>query len=441
MTDNLDTKSEKNNSKNSHDDSAKMAKIKAKAKKLSDQETREILTPFAFKIDKSLFGISLAVPWRRGAALLIDLFLVAILSGAPGELLALLVAITLYNIGSKKRAKKLGKISGIRETILRIFAAVIVFVILIDILPRLFSQLETFNNHVEQAEQSQSTLSASKNNQSNAQSITDQENNDFIKATLTLAAGVAISHSECEQYSCWQQLTQGLSSAYAEQTTSTLGTKKFDTNLLKQVAEESSLSEQEIAQLNEHLQKLHKITESKQQLSKQKIEKKAGLDSTEVTNEPKNVTSTSIKDKAGGLSTLNEEASDKVNDVEPANPSVYKGFAWLQGLVEDLGLGFGWAAFYFTMFTALWYGQTPGKKLFSIRVVQLDGTLLSVWDSFGRYGGYGAGIATGLLGFAQIFWDPNRQAIHDKISSTIVVNDNRTDRKLNKKHTDKSADD
>ena len=75
---------------------------------------------------------------------------------------------------------------------------------------------------------------------------------------------------------------------------------------------------------------------------------------------------------------------------------MYKGLAWLKGLVEDLGLGFGWAAFYFTMFTALWYGQTPGKKLFNIRVIQLDGTPLSVWDSFGRYGGYGAGIATGL---------------------------------------------
>jgi uncharacterized RDD family membrane protein YckC len=44
-----------------------------------------------------------------------------------------------------------------------------------------------------------------------------------------------------------------------------------------------------------------------------------------------------------------------------------------------------------------------------------------LWDSFGRYGGYGAGLATGLLGFIQIYWDPNRQAIHDKISATIVI--------------------
>ncbi len=90
-------------------------------------------------------------------------------------------------------------------------------------------------------------------------------------------------------------------------------------------------------------------------------------------------------------------------------------------LVQDLGLGVGWSAFYFTLFTAWWKGQTPGKRLLKIRVVQLDGTPLSLWDAFGRYGGYGAGIATGLLGFLQIYWDPNRQAIQDKISATVVV--------------------
>ena len=40
---------------------------------------------------------------------------------------------------------------------------------------------------------------------------------------------------------------------------------------------------------------------------------------------------------------------------------------------------------------------------------------------FGRYGGYGAGFATGLLGFLQVYWDPNRQAIQDKISATVVI--------------------
>jgi uncharacterized RDD family membrane protein YckC len=75
----------------------------------------------------------------------------------------------------------------------------------------------------------------------------------------------------------------------------------------------------------------------------------------------------------------------------------------------------------FSAFIALGQGQTLGKKLLGIKVMQLDGSSLSLWDSFGRYGGYGAGIATGLLGFIQVFWDPNRQAIHDKISATVVI--------------------
>ena len=42
-------------------------------------------------------------------------------------------------------------------------------------------------------------------------------------------------------------------------------------------------------------------------------------------------------------------------------------------------------------------------------------------DCFGRCGGYGAGFATGLLGFLQVYWDPSRQAIQDKISATVVI--------------------
>jgi hypothetical protein len=91
--------------------------------------------------------------------------------------------------------------------ILRIFAALIV---LIDIFHHFFAELETFNHHVEQTGQSQGTLSSNKNNQSNLQSNSqsNQENmsvpntnasedNDFIKVTLTLAAGIAIAQSDC----------------------------------------------------------------------------------------------------------------------------------------------------------------------------------------------------------------------------------------------------
>ncbi|NIP61121.1 MAG: hypothetical protein GWM92_22165 [Gemmatimonadetes bacterium] len=98
---------------------------------------------------------------------------------------------------------------------------------------------------------------------------------------------------------------------------------------------------------------------------------------------------------------------------------------WLPGAVrelwDDLGLAFGWGTIYMTIFLSWWNGQTPGKRLLGIRVVQLDNSPITWWEAFERAGGYAAGFATGLLGFAQVYWDPNRQAIHDKISETVVV--------------------
>jgi hypothetical protein len=104
----------------------------------------------------------------------------------------------------------------------------------------------------------------------------------------------------------------------------------------------------------------------------------------------------------------------------PRKP-VTSAIAWMRGLLDDLGIGLGWAALYFTAFCTYWNGQTPGKRLLGIRVVQLDGSPMTFWESFERAGGYGAGFATGLLGFAQVFWDANRQAIQDKICETVVI--------------------
>jgi uncharacterized RDD family membrane protein YckC len=114
----------------------------------------------------------------------------------------------------------------------------------------------------------------------------------------------------------------------------------------------------------------------------------------------------------------NEEA---IVESTPSATSTYSIIEWIKGFISDLGLGFGWAALYYSVFTAWFNGKTPGKRIMNIRVLKLDGSGLSLWESFGRYGGYGAGLATGLLGFMQIYWDPNRQAIQDKISETLVI--------------------
>ena len=91
------------------------------------------------------------------------------------------------------------------------------------------------------------------------------------------------------------------------------------------------------------------------------------------------------------------------------------------GLLHHAGRGFGWAIAYFTLLPYWWRGQTLGKRLLGLRIVELTGKPLGLMTSFGRYGGYAASLATGGIGFAQILWDPNRQAIEDKLAHTVVV--------------------
>jgi len=89
--------------------------------------------------------------------------------------------------------------------------------------------------------------------------------------------------------------------------------------------------------------------------------------------------------------------------------------------LESVGVSLGWGVVYFSLLPAWWGGQTLGKKLFHLRVVELTGAPLTVMRSLRRYGGYAAGMATGGLGFMQALWDVNRQGIQDRVAHTVVV--------------------
>ncbi|MCP4292257.1 MAG: RDD family protein [bacterium] len=85
---------------------------------------------------------------------------------------------------------------------------------------------------------------------------------------------------------------------------------------------------------------------------------------------------------------------------------------------------FSWGAFFVAWFTAWvrWgHGRTLGKRILGIKIIRLDGKPLTWWDSFSRAGGYGASAATLFLGFLEAIFHPNRQAIHDRISNTVVI--------------------
>ncbi len=137
---------------------------------------------------------------------------------------------------------------------------------------------------------------------------------------------------------------------------------------------------------------------------------------------------------ADSLEALEDELQDARRDIvraeeraEAAEADLASGQGGFRGLLRDIweqaGSAIGLWSLYFTIALTLTGGQTVGKKMMGLRVLRLDGEPLTWWSSFERAGGYVAGIATGTLGFVQVFWDSNRQCVHDKIVGTVVVVD------------------
>jgi uncharacterized RDD family membrane protein YckC len=73
------------------------------------------------------------------------------------------------------------------------------------------------------------------------------------------------------------------------------------------------------------------------------------------------------------------------------------------------------------------WGQTPGKRVMSLRVVRAeDGGPIGYGRAAARLlfqyviSAITCGVG-GLIDVAWILWDPRRQALHDKVAKTVVV--------------------
>ena len=53
--------------------------------------------------------------------------------------------------------------------------------------------------------------------------------------------------------------------------------------------------------------------------------------------------------------------------------------------------------------------------------MRINGSPLISFDAFIRNGGSIAGVARGLIGFLNLPREPNRQAVVDRIATTVVV--------------------
>jgi uncharacterized RDD family membrane protein YckC len=111
----------------------------------------------------------------------------------------------------------------------------------------------------------------------------------------------------------------------------------------------------------------------------------------------------------------------RIEALEDAQPRSIRDQVMAQ--LDDIGLSYGWAIVYFSLLPAWWRGQTVGKRLLKLRVVELTGKPMTVLRSLRRFGGYAASMATFGLGFLQMLRDPNRQGLQDRAAHTVVLDE------------------
>lgn len=131
-------------------------------------------------------------------------------------------------------------------------------------------------------------------------------------------------------------------------------------------------------------------------------------------------------DTVATLEATNARRASAIGDLEAQLAEVREEadsgfFALARDILGQLGSAFGVWTLYFTVATVVLRGRTMGKLITGTRVVRLDGKPLTWLLSLERAGGYAAGLATGLMGFMQVYWDRNRQCVHDRIAGTVVI--------------------
>ena len=119
--------------------------------------------------------------------------------------------------------------------------------------------------------------------------------------------------------------------------------------------------------------------------------------------------------KKMSLYELKSAYSDKIDfeKIEKGVVKIRKGIEVFREIVV--------AYIYFILFFRF-RAQTPGKRLFRLKVVDLKGGRRLGWyQSIERAHGYAASTLIGGVGFLQVLWDKEGLTMHDKIASTTVI--------------------
>jgi len=373
-------------------------------------DPRKTITPEKFSVAPHLLGLPLASPTRRLAAILVDLFLVAILANVGGKVLfALLLGASFFWFAGRKLDRGGNFFSSSAKWAFRGLGTLFVFIAAIALLNRAKDSVD--DDEGPPAPQAASAAGVSASPGSALAAVRMAANLVAVENAADSAHAVQAARSAVRQ-----MRRLGMSDTQIRETLSEEA-KGNDVKPYVAAAYRAAMpaapadSAEEGAEVppdslaSLYVGAVRDGDTARADLLRPRLASTLARDSLD-----------ELRERVSGLENDKRELAERVEKEEN------KGLlAALLGFLDDLGLGFGWIGLYFTAFTALWKGQTPGKKLFGIRVLRLDGLPMTLWASFERFGGYAAGLFTGLIGYAQVYWDRNRQAIQDKISETVVI--------------------
>lgn len=365
-------------------------------------DPRATVTPDSFVVAPELLGLPLARPWRRLAAMLIDLLLVAILANAGGVFLAFAAAIALWRASSPTQRGGAVK-SGVRGS-LRLGAALFLFVAILNVTGRIRDRFDDDSGvRVETNADGGVPVDLGLGDLARWPDLIALESATDTAEVRAAARAIAtrIEEMQPDARSEFAELLNGVDDDVARDI------------LDAAIGVAPPASAEDVANADSAVLRYADALTRADSADIARLRRPAlvalGRDSLE-----------RLEQRNSRLRRANSELETRVNDLEDRG-SGFMGF--LRGIADDLGIGFGWGALYFSAFLALWRGQTPGKRALGVRVIRLDGRPISWWIAFERFGGYAASLSTGLLGFAQLLWDRNRQGLHDKAVETVVIRD------------------
>jgi uncharacterized RDD family membrane protein YckC len=347
---------------------------------------RAFITPDSFSVAPDLLGLPLARPWRRGGAMFIDLVGIALLSKAGVLFLAIAAALTLWRASRQQSQTR-------RRNALRITAVVLPIGML--------AWCDNPFNRDSDDEPSGANAVALDGDWTQLAAIPDlitlersQDSAEIARAARNLAERLTSSGMDSDaRLEIREELLDEIESPVAR----AVLRSAIDTLFAPTAAE--AVGDSAVLRYADALTR----------------------------GEPSTADSLrgAARDALAGerIQRLEEREDDLEDQIQNLQEQRTGFIGFLRGIADDLGIGFGWGALYFTAFLTLWRGKTPGKRLLGVRVIRLDGRPLGWWWSFERFGGYAASLSTGLLGFLQILWDANRQGLHDKAVETVVIRD------------------